>query len=160
MGEPLPPEPASHRTLAIATAVSLAIAVIGLVFVILPASYGIDATGLGTAMGFGPDPEPLADDGVTELTLLVGANRSFTYPFPLTANESVHIVWNSTGPLAATFAAADGEGAGRPVEANWGGNATWQATTFTAPLSGRYQLTWTNDGAEAVTVNLRIAFAH
>lgn len=159
MADPLPPEPASLGTLAIATAVSLAVAAIALSVLILPQSYGIDPTGLGGAMGFEPDPDPREgpSDGATERTLLIGANRTFTFPFEVPAHTSLHVTWNSTGPLTLNLT---GPPDGAPVEATWGGNATWQATTFTATEAGRYALAWTNERTEPVTVRLRIAEAH
>jgi hypothetical protein len=152
----------SGRGLLKATSLSVVVAAVLLVTVVLPAEYGLDPLGTGSALGLtglsrtGPaelteQSTPFRQDRIAfELTPF----ESVEYKYRLEAGAAVSFSWRANGEVVFDFhAEPDGAEAGY-AESFEQGRASAGDGTYVAPFSGIHGWFWENRGASTVTVTL------
>ncbi len=169
----------SPGNLAKATGIAIAIAVVLLVFVVLPAEYNIDATGFGEAIGLTRlYAAKTSTDGAAPVTtatatskgrkdrvvIEVPAGKSLEYKFSLKAGEKMKYSWKAalsgpgvTGDAGALFFDFHGEPKGGKkgfFESYSVSTASETRGTFTAPFDGSHGWYWKNKGETLAKVTL------
>lgn len=138
----------SHAALAKATAVSLVIAALGLVLVVLPASYGIDPTGLGSAMGLAPAPNLPADLSTPSenVTIVLDPGASISRSHTLAEGQTIRFTWSADAPLNMTLRGSGGPATQEGTLTATGRPTTGGTATLEIPADGTYVWTWENPG--------------
>lgn len=172
---------ASTTQLLKATALAAGVAVVLLVVAVLPAEYGYDPTGAGRLLGFGslyqveveeeheitppPGMEPTAGATVVrhetpfkveELSLTLQPDEGAEIKASMQAEESFVFGWTSSGPVSFDM---HGErlGAGDAFSSYWKDRDHIVAHgRFVAPFDGTHGWWWKNDGAEPVTITVKV----
>ena len=163
-----PQSPPSATQILAATAAALAVAVVLLFAVVLPAEYGIDPLGSGRALGLVRPPPVVAEERplapgtdaalkVDAVELEIAPYDYVEYKYRLAQSAAMLYSWKSTAAVIADFhGAPDGAAAGdevsieRRTEAHGSG-------TLTAPFSGMHGWYWENRGSTPVRVTLTTA---
>ncbi len=173
MTDPTPVDPSqlpSVRQLTIASFAAVVVAVLLGVTTVLPAEYGIDPTGAGTALGLTQlgelkqadphdppaKPEPVAftnrDDTVT---LTLKPNEGAEVKAVMRAGDAIDFSWSvDVGPLFFEF---HGDPKGKPAsEFTSYEKATKQTSEghFEADFEGKHGWYWKNKHAEPATITL------
>jgi hypothetical protein len=157
-----------------ATGIALALAVVLLIFVVLPAEYNLDATGFGEAIGLTrlsaaeaeAEPTPSADPGSDrkdKVVVEVPAGKGLEYKFALRAGAKLKYEWKVeqsgfgvAGPESLFFD-FHGEPKGGEkgfFESYTVSTASQARGTFTAPFEGSHGWYWKNKGATSASVTL------
>ena len=173
---PLP----SRRQLALTTLVAMAVAVVILVTIVLPAEYGIDPLGTGEQLGLtamsrpiAVEPVPLPAGGdalkptpngptnlygtafkVDAVEFVLGPYDYVEYKYQLQEGAQMQFSWKATLPVIHDF---HGEVNSDPnqVKSFDKSNRQESNAAFTAPFAGIHGWYWENPGAESVTVTLK-----
>jgi hypothetical protein len=171
--------PSSARLLR-ATLLAAAIAGVMLVAVILPAEYGIDPTGIGTALGLYRAPEAAAEPlptsagsasgGTTagslfksptpyrtdEMSVTLAAGEGAEIKAQMAAGERLVFSWTSTG------GGVDVDMHGESLDKSTGDRSYWTGEfessghgAFEAPMAGNHGWFWQNLNDEPVTVTVK-----
>jgi hypothetical protein len=160
-------------SLAKATGIALATAIVLLVLVVLPAEYGLDPTGFGGAIGLTGlttfATEATAEDAITEavaqmdapearedhVVIEVAPGEGVEYKFSLRTGEKMKYEWEvDQGDLYFDF---HGEPSGREdgfFESYTVSTAKETRGTLTAPFDGVHGWYWKNKGTELAKVTL------
>jgi hypothetical protein len=165
--------PPSRRSIAKASAVAFAVAMLVLVTAILPAEYGIDPLGTGRATGlldlYQAATAPIAPDAGGPVTpqantyrvdarqLTVPSLGSVEFKYQLAKGESFVYSWRASAPVDFDFHT---EPAGRPAEASETferGEAAQKQGIYTAPYDGIHGWYWENLFDTDVVVTLEAA---
>ncbi len=162
---PLP----SHAGLIKATAIAAGLALLLLVFVVLPAEYQVDPTGFGGAIGLtrlsapveesvtGPEAPGKAVTGQREDSVVVEVppGRGIEYKFALRAGEKLTYEWKTgAGSLYFDF---HGEPEGDTTgffESYVVATANGTKGTLTAPFDGSHGWYWKNESSRPASVSL------
>ena len=153
--------PGKRQTLLL-TAGAVALALLLLVALVLPAEYSIDPLGSGKALGL----LGLADGGAPALQPAAAAHRTDSHTFRLAAWESVEygyqlerdavlvFSWQADGELVYNLHGSPAGGPAGYAEGFANGRSRSQAGTFTAPFRGRHGWFFENRSGADVTVTL------
>lgn len=178
-GAGVPATPPPMRTLARASAVSLAVALVVLLVAVLPAEYGLDPTGLGRALGFAALSQPAAVESVAppqgaELApvqqgpfglypreyrvdsreFVLGPYEYVEYKYHLAEQATMLFEWVADGDVVHDFHGVP-DGAPGSAEQSYDKQARRRADgSFTAPFSGIHGWFWENPGGETVRVRV------
>jgi hypothetical protein len=168
----------SIANLAKATGIALAIAIVLLVFVVLPAEYNIDATGFGEAIGLTRLSAAESTDGAAPVVSSTGASdaredsvvievpagKSLEYKFSIRAGDKMKYSWKVepsgfgvTADVDALFFDFHGEPTGGKkgfFESYSVSTASKNRGTLTAPFDGSHGWYWKNKGATLAKVTL------
>lgn len=158
----------STASLIKALVASLLMALLLFVTTVLPAEFGIDPTGVGTALGLNnlagaePLPEPVSRAGQGDLAfrqdeveIVVPANSGLEYKFFLNQYANLNYEWTSTQEL---YFDLHGEPQGDTsgyFESYGAATVTDMSGAVTTPFAGSHGWYWRNDNAEDVTVSLK-----
>jgi hypothetical protein len=181
-GPPGPQQLPSLRRLAMASAISLAVAILVLLVAVLPAEYGIDPLGTGRMFGFtalsqagaaAPVPPPEGDtlapvqQGPFALypgeykfdsrEFVLGPYEYVEYKYHLAKDATMLFSWTADGDVVHDF---HGDEDGAPADASQSFDKQPRRRadgTFTAPFSGIHGWFWENPGGETVTVRVTTA---
>ena len=178
MTEPVsaPPAP-SRKKLLIGSAAALAVAAVGLVVFVLPAEYGIDPTGAGTALGLtrlaepGPSEEELR--GARRKGALVLAAQPprrtdwedrFSYEllpyegielkYTLTEGEPIEFAWRAEVPVEVDMHAHPFEGGEELTETYSKKKTAGEQGRYVPQFTGLHGWYWENRTLEPVTVTV------
>ena len=171
----------SKRTLLKATVAAFAVAAVLLVAVVLPAEYGVDPTGVGTALGLTAiaspalAPVPALQGGTLAPTALgpidlypgqykfdaraivLGPYEYVEFKYQLAEGATMLFSWSADGDVMHDFH-GDREGAASDAAQSFDAAPRRQADgSFTAPFSGIHGWYWENLGGTPVTVTLHTA---
>ena len=171
--------PPSSGGLVRATLLAAAIAGVMLVTVILPAEYGIDPTGIGTAVGLYRAPEvagaplPTSAAGVDgaavgslfkspapfrtdEMSLTLGPGEGAEIKAQMAAGERMVFSWTSTG------GGVDVDMHGEALDRAGGDRSYWTGEfgqsghgAFEAPMAGNHGWFWQNLNDTPVTITVK-----
>jgi hypothetical protein len=183
MAQPRPPDLPSVRRLVQGSLVALAVAIIVLVVVVLPAEYGVDPTGIGQKLGLrslsstkpGSDVDvsaPLGADPFAtaspvwrralpfrsdEMQLVLQPNEGGEIKAVMKGGERYVFAWEAVGGRVDFD--MHGEQANGPPDAftsYWKGREQHSAGgAFTAPFDGTHGWYWKNRGDKPVTIRVR-----
>lgn len=179
---PGPQHVPSTRTLAVASGISLLIAVIVLLVAVLPAEYGLDPLGTGRALGFvalsqpvavAPVPPPEGDalapvqQGPVALypgqykfdsrQFVLGPYEYIEYKYHLAKDATMLFSWIADGDVMHDFH-GDPDGAPANASQSFDKQPRRRAEgSFAAPFSGIHGWFWENPGGETITVRLTTA---
>jgi len=173
---PLP----SRSRLAVTTLAALAVAVVILMTIVLPAEYGIDPLGSGEALGLTamsrpiavePIPLPAGGDAlkptpngpinlygapfkVDAVEFVLGPYDYVEYKYQLQEGAQMQFAWKATRPVIHDF---HGEVGADPTQVKSFDKSNRQEAigALTAPFAGIHGWYWENPGAESVTVTLK-----
>lgn len=158
----------SAATLAKASIVATALAVIVLITVILPAEYNIDPTGLGgklgltvfsatTAVATDEEPLPGGDQSSHLIELMVPSGEGIEYKFRMSRSGKMTYEWVSDGqPLDLDLhGEPEGDSTGY-FESYVVATANEMKGSFTAPFDGSHGWYWKNNTDEDVAVLLKV----
>lgn len=147
-----------------ASGAALAVAVLALFTVVLPAEYGYDPLGTGARLGL----TGMADAGDTPVAAHTGRWRSDTIRFPLAPFEAVEYKyamhagdvllfhWRAGGEVLYELH-AEPEGAAEGYAESFAkGRAARASGSYTAPFAGIHGWFWQNRGTAEVTVTLEV----
>ncbi|MDX1382416.1 MAG: hypothetical protein R3190_02175 [Thermoanaerobaculia bacterium] len=160
----------SGRRVLLATLGALLLAALILIGAVLPAEYGIDPLGVGSALGLTAlarerpvtdEPEGYRTDSVD---LVVRPSEWVEYSYRLEAGASLLFSWRASGTLTSNFHSAP-DGAPPGFAESWDSRETDNAHgSYTAPFSGIHGWYWENRGDTEVRVRLDTsgfyAYAH
>ena len=178
----LTPEPPSKRRLAVTTATALAVAVVLLVTIVLPAEYGIDPLHTGAALGLTAMSAPAAakaaevpagatmykpvQDGpisyysaaykVDSTVLKLGPYEYLEYKYRLEKDASMMFSWTATAAVTHDFHGDPGSGKGAERSYDKKDRQT-SSGTLTAPFAGMHGWFWENPSGETITITLNSA---
>ena len=158
----------STASLLKALAIALVIAVLLFVTTVLPAEYGIDPTGIGSALGINnlaevnDEPEiivrvgegdlPIRED---ETEILVPAGGGLEYKFFLNQYASLNYEWSTNAPLYFDLhGEPDGDTTGF-FESYGAGTVDEMSGTITTPFAGSHGWYFSNSNGTDVTVSLK-----
>jgi hypothetical protein len=152
------------RRILAATGVALAVAVILLFTVILPAEYGIDPLRTGQLLGL----TALADPGgaiqaqsapfrTEKIVFELGPYEFMEYKYRLEQNGSVLYSWASSGPVIYDFHSEPDDAPDGYAESFEKGETAAAHGTYTAPFTGIHGWFWENPGTKTVTITLTSA---
>jgi hypothetical protein len=170
----------SKSELAKATSVALAIAVVLLTTVVLPAEYGIDPLGTGRMLGLMAlsDPAPLPEEKVPDSEMLVPTQEGvvahyageykvdateFTlapydyveYKYRLAKDATMQYAWTATSDVIQDFHGQP-EGGDSKSEQSYDKRQRRQAFgSISVPFAGIHGWYWENPGGTPVTVKLQ-----
>jgi hypothetical protein len=175
------PPPASARRLVLATLASLVVAGVILVVAVLPAEYGIDPLGTGTAFGLvpaalpeetsltpaastpsaAPTPTVVGPIGyypgayaTDRATFTLGPYEYVEYKYGLEQGASLLFSWEATAPVLHDFH-GDPDGDQEPAEVSFDKRERQRASgTYTAPFAGMHGWFWENPGATPITLTI------
>jgi hypothetical protein len=156
---------AEAKRVILATFAAAGTAAVLLVTVVLPAEYGIDPLGTGSALGLTaladagrqaiePQPGPVKRDAI-EFTL--GPYEMVEYKYRLDQGSAMLFSWESTGEVIYDFhSEPDGapEGTAQSFEK---GRAAMADGTYAAPFTGIHGWFWENPNSRPVTITLTTA---
>jgi hypothetical protein len=168
--------------LAVASAISVVVAVLVLVIAVLPAEYGIDPLGTGRLLGFtalsqagaaAPVPPPEGDtlapvpQGAFALypgeykfdsrEFVLGPYEYVEYKYHLAKDANMLFSWTADGDVLHDFH-GDADGAPANSEQSYDKQPRRRADgSFTAPFSGIHGWFWENPGGETITVRVTTA---
>lgn len=168
------PAPSRRRILK-ATIVALAVALVLLFTVVLPAEYGIDPLGTGEALGLSglaatevaAAPEILAPAAggpittqqlphkVDAIEFVLLPKRSMEYKYQLAQGATMLYTWRASAPVEFDFHT---EPAGKPPEASDSFEKGVTATSrgsYRAPYDGIHGWYWMNNTDQMVTITLQ-----
>lgn len=144
-----------------ATTIAALVAILALLLFILPAEYGIDATGFGGAIGITNLSDSHVDQTfanetfrVDEVTIVVPAQQGLEYKFLVTEGSGMVYSWNATSAMFFEF---HGEPDATSYLSYKIETASESHGQFTAPFTGTHGWYWRNDGFEPVSITLRSA---
>ncbi len=166
------PPPQSTKTLLISLFVALLLAVIVLVFALLPAEYGIDYTGLGRKMGLvdfyhasqkAPPKRasvapPKMDFRVDTAEIVIPPGVGIEYKVSIDRGASFKYAWATADSSAIYF---DFHGELRNDKSGFFdsmaiGTSPSLEGTYTAPFDGTHGWYWKNAGSEPVVITLQL----
>lgn len=161
----------SPRKLLLATLVALGVAVGVLVVVVLPAEYGIDPLGTGSALGLTvlSDPEsiPVRPDGITpapasylvdEKTFDLAPGEAVEYKYRLSAGSTMLYSWTANYWVRSEMhSERDGAPEGTAEFFEVEESTVQRHGTYTAPFDGIHGWYWLNEGSQPVTLRLHAA---
>lgn len=148
-----------------ATGIALVLAAVLLVFVVLPAEYGVDPTGVGTSLGLtrlaNPEEADPAEAAVAsdapedQVTIEVPPGVGLEYKFLMQEGDKLKFSWTSTAePLFFDFhGEPEGETDGF-FESYSISTAMTAKGTLTAPFTGNHGWYWKNKTGEPTSVTL------
>jgi hypothetical protein len=165
-----------------ASGIALLVSVLLLVTVVLPAEYGADPTGVGTALGLTalsqasvaepvPPPQgavlaPVQEGNVAlypaeykfdAREFELGPYEYIEYKYHLAKDATMLFSWNATGDVLQEFH-GDPDGAPSSASQSYDKKPRRKADgSFTAPFPGIHGWYWENPGGEPVTVRLTTA---
>ena len=159
-------KPVSGRTLLLSSIAAGILAGVALVLFVLPAEYGKDPTGIGTALGltrlaqtntyvrpvFDPEVEGNRQDNVD---IVIPAGGGLEYKLHVKKGEHVEYSWSSSN--TALYFDFHGEPDGDETgyyESYAEGTAAGLAGALDAPFDGNHGWYWENNTGEPVTVSL------
>jgi hypothetical protein len=170
----------SVRRLVVATAVACAVAMVILVAAVLPAEYGIDPLGTGSALGLlrsdasealpavdaagaaGLVPQlrgPSAEYGSTHRTDTVefdlGPYEYLEYKYRLAQGATMVYSWQASAAVIHDFHGAPGDGG--PEVSIDRSTRTRGSGSLTAPFAGLHGWYWENPGWTPITISLTSA---
>lgn len=162
------PPAADLRTLGIATAAAAVVAMLVLAVAILPAEYGVDPTGLGTAMGLtglasdaprGPEVVTSAtdqDDGYTthNVTLTVPAGGDVEYKLHVAQGDGFVYAWHADGVLTYDLHGEPDGGAPGAFTSHKASRGPDDDGVLEVDFTGDHGWYFRNDGDRATTVTL------
>lgn len=145
-----------------ATIISLIIAIIALVFFILPAEYNIDPTGMGKRLGLtvfneqpiSPTTENIEDDK-DSVVITIPAGRGIEYKLAMKQFQKVSYEWSTNE--GKVFVDLHGEPKGDTsgyFESYTIATVNKMKGSFTAPFEGSHGWYWKNKSGKAVEVKL------
>jgi hypothetical protein len=173
----------SLRSLAIASGISLLVAIVILVVAVLPAEYGIDPLGAGRTFGFAalsqptqalaPVPPPEGDTlapvqhGPVALypgeykfdsrEFVLGPYEYLEYKYHLAKSATMLFSWTADGDVIHDMH-GDPDGAPADAAQSFDKQPRRRADgSFTAPFSGIHGWFWENPGGETITVRVTTA---
>ncbi len=155
-------EGVSRRKLGIATVAALLGAAIILVTFVLPAEYGMDPLGTGTALGLAALAEPGSSTltsqdeaySVNSVEFVLGPFESVEYKYRIEEGGSMLYSWEATGELLFDMH-SEPDGAPEGYAETFGKARTvGDNGTYIAPFSGIHGWFWENRGMDDVTVKL------
>ena len=158
----------STTSLIKALVVAVLIAVVLFVTLVLPAEYGIDPTGLGSALGInnltsveeeadnivraGDGDLPFRED---ETEILVPARSGLEYKFFLGQYANLDYEWNTDAPLYFDLhGEPDGDTTGY-FESYGAATVEKMSGNITTPFAGSHGWYWSNETGEDLTVTLK-----
>ena len=157
----------STSSLLKALGVSLILAIALFVTTVLPAEFGIDPTGIGSALGLNnlagteEESESVIRTGAgdiafreDEVEIVVPAGSGLEYKFFLAEHATLTYEWSSTAPL---YFDMHGEPEGDTTgyfESYGASTVNTMKGTTTTPFAGSHGWYWRNGNAEDVTVTL------
>ena len=180
----LPSQVASLSDIAKAAAVAFVVALVLLFTVILPAEYGIDPLGTGSALGLTqisaatPLPEEVALPGASNLTPVqegplahypsnynfesvefeVGPYEYLEYKYRLEQGATMLYTWTASSIVVHDFhGEKDGAPADQAEQSFEKRDREKASGTFTAPFSGIHGWYWENPGGDTVRIKLTTA---
>lgn len=167
--------PNARRRLFISTLTGVAVAALLLIAVVLPAEYGKDLTGVGTALGLTPMGAAKQAGAATNqlmhaherkyrtanLTITLGPRAEMEYKATLEQGEPLLYAWVVNGGEVYF------EFHGEPTQGEWPEGfyrsyeikerANTASGSFVAPFTGQHGWYWRNLGDDAVTITLDAA---
>lgn len=158
----------SMASLLKALAIAVIIAVLLFLTLVLPAEFGIDPTGIGSALGIdnlaAVDEEPVvvvrAGEGELsfredETEVEIPARSGLEYKFFLNQHASLTFEWSSAAPLYFDMhGEPDGDTSGY-FESYGAATVESMSGTITTPFAGSHGWYWRNDTSEDLTVSLK-----
>lgn len=167
-----PPAPTPRR-LVRATAIALGVAAVLLFTVVLPAEYGWDPLGTGSALGLvelanpSAGEIPVRSDGlipqpgtyrVDARTFAIEPEGFVEYKFRLEAGEAMVYAWSATGSVRAEMhAERDGAPEGTAEFFEVVESTTTGAGSYVAPFPGDHGWYWGNLGTEPISLTIHAA---
>lgn len=160
---------ASTRTLLKSILTAIVIAVLVLVFFILPAEYNIDPTGLGSKLGLSAlsaemiEASPLTDTKQSSnherkvIEVIVPAKRGVEYKFQMFQHEKMAYEWITNG--APLYFDLHGEPQGDTTgyfESYAIATLNEMKGSFTTPFVGSHGWYWRNDTDQAIVIQLTV----
>ena len=171
-GDPRLAQPPSARKILLATGIALAVAVLLLVTVVLPAEYDLDPLGTGEALGLvvlggGRGEIPVREDGLRprEATYRVD-RRTFELPpegeiewkYRLEAGKTMLYSWEASNWVRSEMhSERDGAPEGTAQFFEVAEETLHRHGSYTAPFPGIHGWYWRNESPDTVTVTLRAA---
>ena len=156
-------QPTSPRTIALASVAALLVATLLLFTVVLPAEYGYDPLGTGSALGLlGLAQVPavaLEDDEyrVDTAEIVVGPYQWVEYTYRLEEGASMLFSWQATGPLDYNLHSAP-DGAPPGYAESFDAQVNDRAHgSYTAPFTGIHGWYWENPAEDEVVITLHSA---
>ena len=153
----------SVRRLAWVTTASFVVAVVVIIGVVLPAEYGIDPIGTGSAFGLMglSRVQPIAPENTEYKTdvleLELGPTEWTETTYRLAEGASMLFSWEATGPVSFNFHSAP-DGASPGYAESFDAKETNRAHgSYIAPFSGTHGWYWENLGSGYVTIRLTTA---
>ena len=173
------PQPPSKRKLAVTTAIAMAVAIVLLATVVLPAEYGLDPLHTGAMLGLSALSAPPAAKavpipaGATEFKpaqdgpigyynaaykadsaeLKLGPYEYLEYKYRLEKDASMMFSWTATGAVTHDFHGDPGNGKG--AEQSYDKKDRQASSgTLVAPFAGMHGWFWENSSGETVTITL------
>lgn len=157
----------STSSLLKALGISLLLAVVLFVTTVLPAEFGIDPTGIGSALGLNnlagseEEAEPVIRAGSADLAfrqddveIVVPANSGLEYKFFLAEHATLTYDWSSTAPLYFDMhGEPEGDSTGY-FESYAASTVSAMKGTATTPFAGSHGWYWRNDTGQNVTISL------
>lgn len=157
----------STASLIKALVVAILVALLLFVTLVLPAEYGIDPTGIGSALGLnnlaaveeGPEIVIRAGEGdlpfrEDETEIVIPAKSGLEYKFFLNQYANLNYEWSTGAPLYFDLhGEPDGDTTGY-FESYGAATVESMSGNITTPFAGSHGWYWRNDNTEDVTVNL------
>ena len=179
MTDPVPTTAAtpSRKRLLIGSAVAVAVAAVALVVFVLPAEYGIDPTGAGSALGLTKLSEPgLSEEqirgnartGVLTLSeqplaienpadrwqITLGPYEAIELKYTLDQGGAIQFAWQGSGTLYYDMHSHPFEGGDALTETYSLGNAARMQGRYVAAFSGLHGWYWQNRSMSDVTLTV------
>ena len=150
-----------------ATAAAILVAVTLTVTTVLPAEWGIDPTGIGSALGLtamgelkqgvrAPVPEPVANYGprTDEITLTLNPNQGLEVKATMRAGDRLDYTWSTDGGELFYDFHGDPKGGGDFTSFQKSSRSATEGS-FEAPFEGLHGWYWKNRTSAPVTVVLK-----
>ena len=162
--KPVPSNSDLLKTILTAFLIALVISI----FVVLPAEFGIDPTGVGSRLGLDKisveenERETIVRAGEgglefrqDEVDIVIPANNGLEYKFFLNTHSNITYEWSSTSPLYFDMhGEPDGDTSG--YFESYGASTTDDIRgSITVPFAGSHGWYWRNDTAEIINVHLK-----
>lgn len=150
------------RRIIVASSTALAVAIAILVTSVLPAEYGWDPLGTGSAMGLMGLSEtgqsPLKSQDVfwrkDDITFELAPFESVEYKYRIEEGAAMLFEWQSSGEVVFDMHSEPEGAAPGYAESFSQSRGTGDRGNYTAPFSGIHGWFWQNRGQETVTVHL------
>ena len=156
----------SAAALVKSTVIALAIAVIVLISIVLPAEYNIDPTGIGSKLGLTVLAAPkntileeseskIASDSVD---IVVPAGRGVEYKFSMKKHQKMNYQWTTNGELLYFDLHGEPEGDTTGYFESYAiATLSEMKGSFTVPFSGSHGWYWKNQSNYPITVKLSVS---